>query len=204
MRRPWALDKSPKRQDWHNLDMSGQGLRCLSTALFRYEFLAELYIASNKLTSLPAEIGKLRSLRVLEASFNQISELPPELGMCTSLKQLFLFDNQIQDLPHELGSLYKLEMLGIDGNPLVPNLKNEIMERGTKSLISVLRESAPGRENAFQLKLAMIGILVKEVSQLLTFVCSASAAYSTKDSHNRTGRFKPTRTCQGLYLEHPL
>lgn len=144
-RRPWAMDKSPKRQDWHNLDMSGQGLRSLSPALFCYEFLQELYIASNRLTSLPAEIGQLRQLRLLEASFNSITELPPELGMCTSLKQLFLFDNQIRELPHELGSLYLLEMLGIDGNPLASNLKDEIMERGTKSLISYLRETAPGK-----------------------------------------------------------
>jgi CCR4-NOT transcription complex subunit 6 len=61
------------------------------------------------------------------------------------MKQLYLFENQIRDLPHELGSLYLLEMLGIDGNPLNPELKEEIMERGTKSLISVLRESAPSK-----------------------------------------------------------
>jgi CCR4-NOT transcription complex subunit 6 len=142
-RRPWALDKSNKRQDWHNLDMSGQGLRSLSPALFCYDFLQELYIASNNLTFLPAEIGKLRQLRLLEASFNQISELPPELGMCTSLKQLYLFDNNIRQLPTELGSLYVLEMLGIEGNPLASTFKDTIMESGTKGLISQLRESAP-------------------------------------------------------------
>lgn len=143
-RRPWSLDKSKKRQDWHNLDMSGQGLRVLAPALFTYDFLHELYIASNKLTYLPADIGRLRHLRLLEASNNLISELPPEIGMCTNLKSLLLFDNQIRDLPYELGSLYLLEMLGIDGNPLNPTLKEEIMERGTKSLVNTLLEQAPG------------------------------------------------------------
>ncbi|KAK3685381.1 Endonuclease/exonuclease/phosphatase [Podospora appendiculata] len=142
-RRPWSVEKSNKRQDWHNLDMSGQGLRVLSPALFSYEFLQELYIASNQLTYLPSEIGRLRHLRVLEASNNQISELPPEIGMCTNLKTLLLFDNQIRDLPYELGSLYLLEMLGIEGNPLNPVMKQEIMERGTKSLINMLLEQAP-------------------------------------------------------------
>lgn len=144
-RRPWSIEKSNKRQDWYNLDLSGQGLRTLSPALFSYEFLQELYIASNRLTYLPADIGRLRHLRVLEASNNLISELPPEIGMCTNLKSLFLFDNQIRDLPFELGSLYLLEMLGIEGNPLNPKLKEEIMERGTKSLVNTLREQAPGK-----------------------------------------------------------
>ncbi|KAK4114838.1 hypothetical protein N656DRAFT_704784 [Canariomyces notabilis] len=142
-RRPWSLDKSNKRQDWHNLDMSGQGLRVLAPPLFHYEFLQELYIASNRLTYLPADIGRLRHLRLLEASNNLISELPPEIGMCTNLKSLLLFDNQIRDLPYEVGSLYLLEMLGIDGNPLNPSLKEEIMERGTKSLVNMLLEQAP-------------------------------------------------------------
>ncbi|KAK1756940.1 glucose-repressible alcohol dehydrogenase transcriptional effector [Echria macrotheca] len=142
-RRPWSLEKANRRQDWYNLDMSGQGLRVLSPPLFRYDFLKELYIASNKLSYLPAEIGKLRNLTVLEASNNMISELPPEIGMCTGLKQLLLFDNQIRDLPYEVGSLHHLEMLGIEGNPLNPKLKEEIMERGTKSLVNMLREQAP-------------------------------------------------------------
>lgn len=144
-RRPYQVEKTNKRQDWHNMDMSGQGLRVLAPPLFAYDFLQELYLASNHLQRLPPDIGKLRHLRLLEASNNQITELPPEIGMCTNLKTLLLFDNQIQTLPHELGFLYHLEMLGIDGNPLAPALKQEIMERGTKSLVSKLLDQAPGK-----------------------------------------------------------
>ncbi|PHH84536.1 hypothetical protein CDD83_1790 [Cordyceps sp. RAO-2017] len=142
-RRPYNVEKEMRRQDWHNMDMSGQGLRNLAPELFRYQFLNELYIASNKLARLPKEIGELRQLRHLDASYNQISELPPELGMCTYLKQLLLFNNNISELPFELGSLHLLDILGIEGNPLEPNLKQEIMEKGTKSLINALREGAP-------------------------------------------------------------
>src|SRR3569833_2830661 len=151
MRRPTAIEKPNERQDWHNLDLSGQGLRALSPALFRYNFLVEMYIGSNRLTSLPPAIGELRQLRHLEASYNQISELPPELGMCTFLKRLLLFNNQLRTLPCELGSLHLLEVLGIEGNPLEPELKNEIMERGTKSLITFLREQSPGEWFPFSL-----------------------------------------------------
>jgi len=63
--------------------------------------------------------------------------------MCTSLKTLLLFDNQIHELPYELGSLFQLDMLGINGNPLNATMKQEIMERGTKSLINTLLEEAP-------------------------------------------------------------
>ncbi|KAK4100161.1 hypothetical protein N658DRAFT_508103 [Parathielavia hyrcaniae] len=142
-RRPWSLEKTNKRQDWYNLDMSGQGLRVLAPPLFAYEFLQELYIASNRLTFLPAEIGRLRHLRHLDVSNNLISELPPEIGMCTNLKSLYLFNNQIRDLPTELGSLYLMDMLGIEGNPLDPSLKQEIMGGDTKSLVNRLLLKAP-------------------------------------------------------------
>ena len=143
--RPSNLDSYVKRQDWNNMDLSGQGLRVLSTALFNYTFLTEIYVASNKITRLPAAIGQLRALRHLDASNNQLKDLPPELGMCVFLKNLLLFDNQLTTLPNELGSLHQLEMLGIEGNRgMDPEIRNEIMEKGTKALIHQLRENAPG------------------------------------------------------------
>lgn len=144
--RPSTWAKEVRRQDWNNLDLSGQGLRVLTAPVFSYTFLHELYIASNRISHLPAAIGKLRQLRHLDASNNLLTDLPPELGMCVYLKQLLLFDNQIRSLPNELGSLYQLEMLGIEGNPLEAGLKQEIMEHGTKALVVHLREQAPGKE----------------------------------------------------------
>ena len=141
--RPLNQDGLIRRQDWLNMDISGQGLRVLTAPLFAYTFLNELYIASNKITHIPASIGKLRQLRYLDASNNQLADLPPEIGMCVYLKHLLLFDNQLHTLPNELGSLYQLEMLGIEGNPLDSALKREIMDNGTKSLILHLREAAP-------------------------------------------------------------
>lgn len=133
------------RQDWESLDMSGQGLRNLAPELFRYQFLTHLYIASNKLTRLPKQIGELRQLKHLDASYNQINELPPELGMCTLLKQLLIFNNNIQELPFEMGSLHNLDMLGIEGCPLHTDVKQEIIEKGSKHVINALREGAPGK-----------------------------------------------------------
>lgn len=145
-RRPYMVEKADQRQEWFYLDMSGQGLRNLTMNLFDdYIFLKELYLASNKISHIPAEFGKLRNLTLLELSHNLIHTVPEELGMCTSLKQLFLFDNQIQDLPHELGSLCNLDVLGIEGNPLNAGLKQALVEHGTKNLIARLREEAPSK-----------------------------------------------------------
>lgn len=146
-RMPTTDDHFVKRQDWNNMDLSGQGLRVLATPLFKYDFLCELYIASNKITQLPTAIGQLRHLKLLDASNNQLTQLPVELGMCVYLKNLLLFDNNIQTLPVELGSLYQLEMLGIEGNPLDTATREEIMQSGTKAVIHRLRESARGEND---------------------------------------------------------
>ena len=133
-----------RRQDWMSLDIGGQGLRSLSLSLFGYTFLDKLYMNGNKLTSLPAAIGRLKNLNHLDVSNNQIGELPPELGMLVNLKTLLAFDNNLQSLPHELGALYQLDVIGIEGNPLEESLKTEVMRNGTRSLITQLREQAPG------------------------------------------------------------
>lgn len=143
--RPVNFDKALDRQDWLMLDMSGQGLKNVSAPLFdQYQFLTEVYLSSNHLTSLPPAIGQLRSLRLLDVSHNQLTHLPPELGMCTPLRQLLLFNNLIRDIPCELGALHFLELLGIQGNPLDSDIKAKIMEEGTKEFINYLKENAPG------------------------------------------------------------
>ncbi|EJT76097.1 glucose-repressible alcohol dehydrogenase transcriptional effector [Gaeumannomyces tritici R3-111a-1] len=144
-RRPGAVQiaKSSKQQYWTNLDMSGQQIRSLSMSLFNYIFLQELYICSNKLTTLTPAIGELRQLRILDASHNQLTDLPAEIGMCTFLKHLLLFNNHIHTLPHEIGSLHLLEQLGIEGNPLDPDTKNIVKTSGTATLVKDLLEKQP-------------------------------------------------------------
>ena len=140
-------DNEPQRQQWMALDFGGQGLRSISDALFNYQFLDKLYFNHNKLIHLPAAIGRLKNLTHLDLSNNQLSELPPEIGMLVKLKTLYLFDNNLHSLPYEMGSLYHLETLGIEGNPLEEESKSEVMQNGTKALITRLRENLPGKYN---------------------------------------------------------
>ena len=131
------------RQDWDGMDMSGQGLRCISVRLFQdYAFLTKLFIDNNKLSAIPFGICSLRHLTHLQASNNQIRELPETIGMLSRLEQLLLFDNQIRTLPSELGYLFKLEMLGIEGNPLDEETKEFLVQNGTAALVAQLRDNA--------------------------------------------------------------
>jgi CCR4-NOT transcription complex subunit 6 len=135
---------------WTILDFGGQHLKTLTSTLFQYTFLTKLYLNYNKLSILPAGIGRLRNLTHLDASLNDLRTLPPEIGMLVNLKQLLLFDNNITFLPPELGSLFQLEVLGIDGNPIPSEHKEIIMEEhGTSKLIEHFRETAQGNTYIF-------------------------------------------------------
>ena len=59
--------------------------------------------------AVPAEIGQLTALRVLDLSGNQLTSLPAEIGQLTSLEVLYLANNQLTSLPAEVGQLTSLE-----------------------------------------------------------------------------------------------
>ena len=54
--------------------------------------------------AVPAEIGQLTSLRVLQLGGNQLTSLPAEIGQLTSLERLDLRDNQLTSCRRRSGS----------------------------------------------------------------------------------------------------
>lgn len=141
--RPTAI--RPPENTWSSLDMGGVNIKILppKSGLFSMEFLINLYLNHNALTSIPPEISKLRHLELLDLSGNNLTSIPPELGMLTQLKELYIFDNHISTIPPELGSLHQLQTLGIEGNPLDGTLKALVQKEGTPALVSYLRDSCP-------------------------------------------------------------
>ncbi|KAG6865485.1 hypothetical protein C0991_002197 [Blastosporella zonata] len=135
----------PPENSWSSLDMGGVNLKNIppTSGLFTFNFLINLYLNHNALTTVPPQIAKLRHLELLDLSGNPLSTLPPELGMLTQLKELYVFDNQITDIPPELGTLHQLKTLGVEGNPLDTSLKQLVQKDGTHALISYLRDSCP-------------------------------------------------------------
>ncbi|ORX58917.1 hypothetical protein DM01DRAFT_250806 [Hesseltinella vesiculosa] len=128
---------------WSILDMGGMGLKNISVTVCSYDFLTTLYVNHNSLTFLPPSLSHLSKLRTLDASGNKLSSIPPEIGLMINLKELLLFDNNLVTVPPELGTLYQLETLGLEGNPLQPDLSNLLMKEGTQAVIVSLREHAP-------------------------------------------------------------
>ena len=70
------------------------------------------------LESLPAEIGQLTSLTVLDLGENKLTSLPAEIGQLTSLTELILTGNQLTSLPATIGQLTSLKKLHLAGNQL--------------------------------------------------------------------------------------
>lgn len=81
--------------------------------------LEVLRLSHNRLVSLPATLGLLRSLRTLNLSNNRLTALPMELGALTKLRELDVSWNQLTVIPNEFGCLESLTRLDFSHNQLV-------------------------------------------------------------------------------------
>ncbi|KAG0650493.1 Leucine-rich repeat SHOC-2 [Hyphodiscus hymeniophilus] len=107
-----------------SIDLSSQCLTLLSNATIRplaafscvppvtegvfsrIEPMLKIFLASNNLTKLPAELFNLNSLTVLSLRANRIYELPPGIGKLRNLQELNISQNGMQYLPFEILDLF--------------------------------------------------------------------------------------------------
>ena len=97
------------RQPWfYNLD----------SALVNPEKVYKLSLDGQKIKSLPAEIGQLVNLQVLNLSDNKLKTLPVELGDLKNQHILSIYNNKLRWLPSELTNLENLQVLYLGRNRL--------------------------------------------------------------------------------------
>lgn len=139
------IDGNLEENELVGLDLSSARIRSLPLGLLNYtDFLTELRLNCNLLTTLPPQVGDLRSLVILDLSDNSLSFLPPELGKLTNLVELLLYNNRLCTLPAEMGYLYQLENIGLDGNPWDEPLTGVLMTQGPLAIIPFLRDNLLG------------------------------------------------------------
>ena len=74
---------------------------------------------SNLFSEIPAFIGNLRELVLLDFRQNQLRKLPKELCTLKKLQKLFLNENKLYALPEQIGDLESLELLNLSKNDLM-------------------------------------------------------------------------------------
>eukprot|EP00126_Sphaerothecum_destruens_P004176 Sdes_comp18039_c0_seq1m7371 len=135
---------SGKATEWRGLDMSGNTIRNISSSLFQPQFfhITGLYLNNNQISVLPASIGALVNLTILDLSYNLLVCLPNEIGQLVHLKELLLFNNKISTLPFEIGKLFQLQNIGLQGNPLSEPFLS-LYSKGSQVLRQSLADNAP-------------------------------------------------------------
>lgn len=115
------------------LDLSNKNLSKVPVEIFNMDIITELNLSGNNLTgALPAEIRKLKKLKILNIRNNKMTGLPAELGQLQNLEILDVSNNELTGLPYELGNLKKLKTFNLSGN----NYSVQDLEKIKKALPS--------------------------------------------------------------------
>ncbi|MFK8010445.1 MAG: fibronectin type III domain-containing protein [Marinicellaceae bacterium] len=139
-----------------------EGITCNQTN----DSVIQIFFGSNNINGpLPAEIGDLSNLELIEINFNQLSgTIPSEIGNLSNLKDLRLVDNQLSgSIPSSIGNLSDLQILLLARNELTGPIPSSI---GNLSNILILQLYTNQLEGAIP---AELGNLSNAIEILLDF-----------------------------------
>mmetsp|Transcript_11903 Transcript_11903/g.22925 ORF Transcript_11903/g.22925 Transcript_11903/m.22925 type:complete len:280 (-) Transcript_11903:199-1038(-) len=114
-----------------SLNLRGRRLRALPPQMcWSLTNLHDLFLSSNYFETLPAAIGNLVELRVLDVAqgihhSHMLRKVPTEIKSMTKLRCLILDWNKLETVPREIGHLTDLRLLSMKHNKVV-NLPEEI------------------------------------------------------------------------------
>jgi len=108
------------------LDIYDQELTILPAEIGQLENLEVLNIDYNDLCEIPMEIGQLLNLKRINLNQNwRLRALPPEIGQLANLEEMYINNNDLQELPSQIGQLTNLKFLHLQNNDLT-ELPSEI------------------------------------------------------------------------------
>ncbi|MGH0155971.1 UNVERIFIED_CONTAM: hypothetical protein FKN15_031478 [Acipenser sinensis] len=131
------------------LDLSKRSIHMLPTSIKELTQLTELYLYSNKLQSLPAEVGCLAGLVTLALSENSLTSLPDSLDSLKKLRMLDLRHNKLREIPLVVYRLPSLTTLYLRFNRIT-TVEKDIKNLSKLTMLSI-------RENKIKQLPAEIG-----------------------------------------------
>jgi internalin A len=126
--------------------------------------IEEIDFSSNKLTKLPAFIGRSLNLKRLNLQDNQIQVVSTDIGNLTKIQELNLRDNKLIALPAEIGNLRSLKSLDISRNKItnlpikIGNLTNLEYLHISRNQFSLLPAQIGGLTNLKMLQMGFNNI----------------------------------------------
>ena len=103
----------------------GDRFACKVAGVSSLAEITSLVLTTGTAFELPAEIGGLSNLQILDLGGTRISSLPAEIGGLSNLRSLYLSNTSISSLPAEIGGLSNLQILDL-GRTSISSLPAEI------------------------------------------------------------------------------
>ena len=100
-----------------------QSLRLTGLNFYKFTLLTSLIITNCDIAVLPASVGKLNNLKILNISHNKLTTLPYSIIYCQQLEALDLSHNSFRFLPGYILELSSLKHLRRYDNPLEHEMK---------------------------------------------------------------------------------
>ena len=119
----------------------------------------KIFLASNRLTTLPEELFNLQNLRVLSLRGNKLRELPSAIGRLHKLIELNISQNSLQYLPFEILDLFS-DISRLQSFQIHPNLFHERLRPLRETIETGQDSPSNGPENKMRPRRgAICGIL---------------------------------------------
>ncbi|KAF3853248.1 hypothetical protein F7725_013936 [Dissostichus mawsoni] len=96
----------------------------LPASVGRLQNLLVLNLCNNRLSSLPSAMGLLKKLLTLSLGMNQLNNLPSSISALQELRHIGLSDNKFTRVPFCISRMDKLERVNLDRNPIVTEDKS--------------------------------------------------------------------------------